>query len=79
MSVFDQLGNSVPKQGQQNPMQMLSQLRQDPAGMLKKAGYNIPAGMNNPQEMVQHLVTSGQVGRDRLTLAQQMARGFSTR
>lgn len=79
MSVFDQLGNSVPKTGQQNPIQMLSQLKQDPAGILRQAGYTIPAGMNNPQQMVQHLITSGQVGRERLTLAQQMARGFSTR
>lgn len=78
MSVFDQLGNQ-PAKTQQNPVQMLSQLRQDPAGMLRQAGYSIPAGMTNPQQMVQHLVTSGQVGRDRLTLAQQMARGYSTR
>lgn len=79
MSVFDELGNQTKTTPQQNPVQLLSQLRQDPAGMLRKAGYTIPAGMNSPQQMVQHLVSSGQVGRDRLTLAQQMARGFSTR
>ena len=70
MSLFDQLGGRQP---QMNPMQMLGQLRSNPASVLQQAGLNIPAGMNNPQQIVQHLLQSGQVGQGRLMQAQQMA------
>ena len=43
-----------------NPEQ-LKQLMSDPMGMAKKAGYNIPEGMKDPQAMVQHLIMTGQV------------------
>lgn len=76
MSIFQQLGQT-PQQG--NPMQMLSQLRSNPAGMLRQAGYNIPDGMNNPQQIVNHLLNSGQVNQGRLNMAQQMAQQFGRR
>lgn len=72
MGMFDQLG----KGQQQNPMQMLSQLRSNPVGMLKQAGYNIPDGMTNPQQIINHLLNSGQVNQGRLNMAQQMAQRF---
>ena len=62
MGVFDNLGQSPQ---QLNPMQMLQQLRSNPVGMLKQAGYNIPDGMNNPQQMVNYLLQSGQVPQAR--------------
>lgn len=77
MGMFDQLGKG--QQVQQNPMQMLSQLRSNPAGMLRQAGYNIPDGMNNPQQIVNHLLNSGQVKNSRLNMAQQMAQQFGRR
>lgn len=77
MGVFDQLGKG--QQVQQSPMQMLSQLRSNPAGMLRQAGYNIPDGMNNPQQIVNHLLNSGQVNQGRLNMAQQMAQQFGRR
>lgn len=53
MSLFDRLG------GQQNQMQ---QLRNDPIGMARQAGYNIPENLaQNPQAMVQHLIQTGQI------------------
>ena len=74
MGMFDQLGKG--QQVQQNPMQMLSQLRSNPAGMLRQAGYNVPDGMNSPQQIINHLLNSGQVNNSRLNMAQQMARQF---
>lgn len=68
MSLFDQIGGQ-----QMNPMQMLGQLRSNPAAVLQQAGLNIPAGVTNPQQIVQHLIQSGQVGQGRLMQAQQMA------
>lgn len=69
MGVFDKLGQ---KPQQSNPMQMLQQLRSNPVGMLKQAGYNIPDGMNSPQQMVNHLIQSGQVPQARYQRVMQM-------
>lgn len=56
-----------------NIMQMLPQFKQNPLGALTGAGYNIPANMNNPQQILQHLVQSGQVNQGQLDYAQRMA------
>lgn len=69
MGVFDSLGQK-PKQ--LNPMQVLQQLRSNPVSVLKQAGYNIPEGMNNPQQMVNYLLQSGQVPQARYQQAMQM-------
>lgn len=68
MSLYDQLTG----QKMHNPLQMLSQLRQNPASVLKQAGLNIPAGMNNPQQIINHLLQSGQVPQSRYQQAMQM-------
>lgn len=68
MSLFDQIGQ------QQNPMQMLQQIRQNPAAILQRAGLNIPAGMTDPQQIIQHLMQSGQVSQQRYQQAMQMMR-----
>lgn len=57
-----------------NRADLLNNLKKDPVSMLKQAGYNIPSGMNNPRQIVQHLIQSGQVGNSRLAQIQQMAR-----
>ena len=46
-------------------IQMLNWIRQDPAAVLKQAGMNIPAGMNDPQQIIQHLINSNQVSQQR--------------
>lgn len=80
MSLFDSLGgNNAHANAPANPMQMLSQLKGNPSQMLKQAGYNIPANMNNPQEIINHLLNSGQVNNSRLNMAQQIARQFGRR
>ena len=68
MSIFDSLSGMK----QQNPMQMVRQLQANPAAMLRSRGLNIPDGMSNPQQIVQHLVQSGQVPNSRLQQIMQM-------
>lgn len=59
MSLFDRIGQSQ-QQTQQNQLQ---QLKNDPVGMGKQWGYQIPDNLaGNPQAMVMHLIQSGQVG-----------------
>lgn len=67
MGLFDRLGGK-----QQNPQQILQQLQQDPVGMLRQKGLTIPQGMTNPQQIVNHLVSSGQVPNARLQQIMQM-------
>ena len=55
-----------------NPQQMLAQIKSNPAGVLKQRGLSIPDGMTNPQQIIQHLVSSGQVPQSRYMRAMQM-------
>lgn len=68
MSLFDTLGGQTPM----NPMQMMMQLRSNPAAVLKQRGMNVPDGMSDPQQIVQHLISSGQVSNNALQAAMQM-------
>ena len=80
MSLFESLGQNQQPNQQMNPMQMVQQLKQNPAQMLSQAHLNVPQNMmNNPQQIVNHLVQSGQVPQDRLNAAMQMAQrmGFN--
>lgn len=77
MSMFENLGKSgqnQPNQQQMNPMQAVSQLKSNPVSFLKQAGYSIPANANNPNEIIQHLLQSGQIQQNRLASTQQMLR-----
>ena len=43
-------------------MQKLEEIRKDPLGAAKQAGFQIPEEMkNDPKAMVMHLINSGQV------------------
>ncbi len=68
------MANSLYNQFNKGPN--LNELKKDPASVLKRAGYNIPSGMNDPRQIVQHLLQSGQVGNGRLAQIQQMARSM---
>ena len=59
-----------------NPMQMLNKFKQDPIGALTQAGYKIPSGMTSPNQIVNHLMSSGQLNNARLSQIQQMARNL---
>lgn len=64
MSLFDTLG--------QQPM--LQQLKANPAQILKQRGLSIPEGMTDPQQIINHLIQSGQIGGQRLQMLQNFIR-----
>lgn len=55
-----------------NPMQAVAQIQQNPAAFLQQAGFSVPQGINNPQQIVSHLLQSGQVSNQQIQAAQQM-------
>ena len=55
--------------GAPNLMQMVQQLKSNPAQVLAKK-FNIPTNIQtNPQAMLQHLVSSGQVTQEQINQA----------
>ena len=52
-------------------MQMYQQFRQNPLSLLGRR-FNIPQGMNSPQDIIQHLLNSGQVSQDQVNQAMSM-------
>lgn len=48
-----------------NPFLMYQQFMSNPIQMLSKK-YNLPEGMNNPEEILKHLVSSGQVKQEQI-------------
>lgn len=58
----------------QNPLQYMTQFMQNPLGALRASGYSIPDGINDPRQIANHLISSGQLGRGKLGQLQQMAR-----
>ena len=59
-----------------NPAQILASLKSNPMQILQQAGFNIPQGMNNPQQIINHLMQSGQINQNQVTQAQQMAQNY---
>ena len=58
------LNNNQPTQ--QNP-------KEQALNLLRQQGVSIPDGMeNNPQGIIQHLIQSGRIPQNRLTMAQQL-------
>lgn len=63
--------------GQQNMMQMLSQLKQNPMQFLMQRRFNIPQGIgSDPNAILSHLVQSGQISQNQVNSAYQMAQKF---
>ena len=54
-----------------NPMQLIGQLKSNPA-MLLSSKFSIPQGMNDPNQIIQHLLNTGQVSQDAVNRAMQM-------
>lgn len=59
-----------------NPLQMVQQLRANPMQFLQRAGYNVPQNLSDPNDIIQHLMNSGQVSQERYNQARQMASQF---
>lgn len=60
------------QQPQNNLLNMAMQFRQNPLGMLMQR-YNIPQNLNNPNDILQYLLNSGQISQTQLTNAMQQA------
>ena len=58
-----------------NFAQLYAQFQQNPMALLGRR-FNIPQGLNNPQEIVQHLLNSGQVTQAQVNQAMQMRQKF---
>ena len=73
MSMFDRLGQSAPQQPKgKSREEALREIKADPVGVLRQHGLNVPAGITDPMQMVNHLIQTGQVGGPRLQMVQQM-------
>lgn len=73
MSMFDRLGQSAQQQPQgKSREEALREIKADPVGVLRQHGLNVPAGVTDPMQMVNHLIQTGQVGGPRLQMVQQM-------
>ena len=71
MSIFDSLQQNAQMRAG-NPMQALQQIKSNPSAVLRQRGLNVPDGMTNPQQIVQHLLNSGQITNSKLQMAMQM-------
>lgn len=57
-------------------MNMLNQFRQNPMQILSKR-FNLPQNLpNNPQEIIQHLLNTGQISQGQVNNAMQMKKQF---
>ncbi len=60
-----------------NPMQMLQQLKANPMQFLMQRKFNIPANIaNDPNAIMNHLLSTGQVSQQQMNKAYQMAQNF---
>lgn len=86
MGIFDslfgggpQIQNGARNQARrQNPMQMLFQLKRNPAEILRQAGFNIPANIRDSGDgsgYINYLYQSGQIGNGDLQMIQNAVSG----
>lgn len=61
-----------------NIISMLQQFKQNPMQFLLQKRLNIPQGisLNDPQAILNHLVSTGQVSQQQINQAYQMAQRF---
>lgn len=55
-----------------NMLGMLNGLMNNPIQFLNQKGFNIPQNLNDPQQIIQHLLNSGQISQDQVNQAVQM-------
>jgi len=72
--LFQSMGN------QQNPMQMINDLRNNPVQFVLRRGFNLPQNISaDPNSIIQHLLNSGQISQNNFNQAMQMARQMMNR
>ena len=67
--------------GQPNMMQMVNQLKANPIQFLVQRKFNLPQNIDthNPQAIIDHLVSSGQISQEAYNRAYSMARQFGNK
>lgn len=58
-----------------NLFELYNKFRQNPMSMLQQR-YNIPSEIQNPEEIVKHLVSTGQITQNQVNQAMNMSRMF---
>lgn len=73
MSIFDTLktGQNTPNT-ENNIKQAVDALKSNPYEILKQRGFTVPTGMNDPRQIVNHLLQTGQITNPKLQMAQRM-------
>ena len=61
--------------GMMNMMKMFQQFKSNPMQMLSRR-FSFPEGINDPNEILQHLVNTNQVSQDQINQISQMANMF---
>ena len=57
-------------QPQNNFLSMLTQFKQNPMSMLSRK-FNIPQNINNPNDIIQHLLNTNQVSQEQINAVMQ--------
>ena len=57
-------------------MMMLNQIKSDPIGFLTQRGAKLPQGLNNPNDILNHLMSTGQISQQKYNQAVNMAQMF---
>ena len=58
-----------------NIFQMYQMMRSNPIGLIRNK-FNVPNGMNTPDQIIQHLLDSGQVTQEQIDNARNMQTSF---
>lgn len=53
-------------------MGLMNSMKQNPVETLAKYGMNIPTNLSNPQDIIQHLLNTGQINQQQVNNAQMM-------
>ena len=61
-----------------NPMNLFAQFIQNPMAMLMKR-FNLPQNLNDPNEILNHLIKTGQVTQSQVDQAKQMLSNLGMR
>lgn len=69
MSLFDRIGGQrggIPQpqptqQMQQTPQQIIAQIKHDPTATLAQAGIDIPQGMTDAEQVLNHMLNGNQL------------------
>lgn len=65
--------NPLNSKNQPTQQAQMQNPKEQALNLLRQQGVSIPDGMeNNPQGIIQHLIQSGRIPQNRLTMAQQM-------